>query len=105
MKIDVKFSNAKVYDVNTFDVAKGEKFSILTDYTQPSKWFSDNDPVLSMKVAGDFAEMEALETGASTLLIMDGNFGILKQITINVLEEIVDPATDINVKGGEPLPK
>ena len=107
MKVDVKFSNAKVYDINTFDVAKGEKFSLLSDYAGNSFWFSNNDPVLSMVQTGNSADIEATSIGSSVILIKDADLmaSPLKVITVNVLDEIVDPASNLNVSGGTPVAK
>lgn len=107
MKVDVKFSNAKVYDVSVFDVAKGEKFSLLTDYTDVSSWFANNDSVLSVTQNDNNADVEATGTGTSIILIKSQNLDAptLKQLTINVLDAIVDPASNLNVSGGIPIPK
>jgi hypothetical protein len=105
MQADVKFDFAKVYDISTFDVVKGQKFSLLTDFAGVSNWFSDNDPVLELNVIGSNAEIFAAGNGKSILLIMDEAYQVLKKITITVVEAIIDPAADIGVSAGAPVLK
>jgi hypothetical protein len=103
MQVDVTFDFAKVYNIEKIDVAKGQRFALNTDYTEPSKWFSDNDPVLALKVSGNNAEAEAKEVGTSTVLIMSSAFGIEKTLTINVVEQVVPMAVDLGVSSGDVL--
>lgn len=106
MVIDVKFDFAKVYDITKFDVSIGQKFSLLTDDTTSLKWFSDNDPALAMDVKDTgIVEVEATTVGTSIILIMDANFNPLKQLTINVVDKILNPATDLNLSAGTPIDK
>lgn len=106
MNVDVIFSNARVYNIDRFDVLKGETFSLLTDRDEVSVWFSNNDPVLNITVKDDgkSAEIKATETGDSMILIMDSLFFVVKKISILVVDSI-DQAANLNVTGGEPLPK
>lgn len=101
MQVDVSFSIAKVYDVNNFDVVKGEKFKLFTQLTQASNWFSDNDPVLDLVVTGNSAQAEAKILGQSVILIMDENFTILKKLIVKVVDAIVEPATDLGITAGQ----
>jgi len=102
MQVDVVFDFARVYIVdNKIDVVKGQKFSLLTDLTGDSKWFSDNDPVLGIIVTGNNADVEATDIGTSTILIMGTSFGIHKELTISVVEA-VDRAVNIGAEAGPP---
>lgn len=101
MQADISFEFAKAYNVEKVDVVKDQKFTINTDFTAPSKWFSDNDPVLSLVVDGNSAEGEARELGTSTILIMGENFGIEKTLTINVVQSIEPMATELSVSAGK----
>ena len=105
MKADISFEFAKVYDVDTVDIVMGQKFSILTDHDGPSQWFTDNDKVLSVDVNENIADLEATSIGKSTILIMNPDLLIIKKITINVVEKIVQPAADLGVSADEPVLK
>jgi membrane carboxypeptidase/penicillin-binding protein PbpC len=105
MQVDVIFDNAKVYDVNRMEVAQGQNFQLITDYTAPSRWFLDNDEVLSAKVRGNNAELSANEKGTSTLLIMDEQFQTIKTLTISVVDAVVSQATDLGLHTDEPTDK
>ncbi len=98
MKVDVVFAFAKVYNVDErIDVVKGQKFSLNTDFIGTSKWFSDNDPVIALKISGNSAEVEATEEGSSVILIMDESKNVQKELTISVLAAIVPEATALNM--------
>lgn len=101
MQVDISFEFARIYDVEKIDVVKGQTFALNTDYTEPSKWFSDNDPVLSLNVSGNNAEAEAKELGTSTILIMNEQWEIQKTLTIKVLSSIEPVATELSVSAGE----
>ena len=106
MIVDVKFDFAKVYDINVFDVAIGQKFSLMTDSTATLKWFADNDPALAMDITeSGVVNVEAATNGTSVILIMDESFNTLKKLTINVLDKILSPATDLNLTAGKAVPK
>lgn len=105
MQVDVSFGFAKVYNIESFDVVKGQKFSLLTDNTGESKWFSDNDPVLSLIVDGNNADVEATATGTSEIIIMDENLNQLKKITIKVVDAIIEPAKKLTLKADAPVKK
>ncbi len=105
MQVDVLFDFAKVYNINTFDVVKGQKFLLLSDLKVPSRWFSDQDPVLSMKVKDNSAEVEATSIGQSSILIMGIDLQKIYEIKINVVESIARPATDLGLTAGDPVLK
>lgn len=104
MQIDIAFEFAKVYNIERADVVMGQKFTLLSDFDN-GKWFSDNDPVLSLIVNGRDAEVSANEKGATTILIMDSALAIQKILTINVVEAIAAPAVTLGVSAGSPIPK
>jgi hypothetical protein len=97
MKVDVSFEFAKVYDVTRIDVVKGQQFSLLTDWISKSKWFSDADEVLEIKVKDNNAEVKALELGTSVVWIVDENKTTLKELIISVVGSIEPQATALNL--------
>jgi hypothetical protein len=105
MQVDITFDFAKVYNIEKADVAMGQRFTLTTDAAETFRWFSDADPVLSMKVSGNGAEVEAKETGTSTILIMNEANGIEKTLVFKVVDSIEPMATDLGLKAGEPEPK
>lgn len=105
MHVDVSFSFAKVYDITTFDVVLGQKFSLLTDWVGTSNWFANNDPVLSLNVSGNAADVEATGLGTSVILIMDASDTVVKKLTIKVVDAIVEPAKDLGLTADAPIPK
>lgn len=104
MNVDVIFTNARVYNIDKFDVLMGETFSLATDAQPNYLWFSDNDEVLQITVKGTNAEIKATKSGPSTILIMDNLFFVIKKVSILVVDSI-EPATNLNISGGDPLPK
>jgi len=105
MQVDITFDFAKVYNIEKADIAVGQKFTLTTDFTAASKWFSDNDPVLSLKVTGNSAEDEAMQTGTSTILIMNEVNGIEKTLVFKVVDSIQPMAADLGLRAGEPETK
>jgi hypothetical protein len=105
MQIDISFDFAKVYDIEKFDVVLGQKFSLQSDSTEKLKWFSDNDPVLSIKDSGTNADGEATALGESTILLMDENLVEQKRLTVRVVQAIVQQATELGISSGEDIPK
>lgn len=106
MQVDLSLSNAKVYDIEKVDIVKGQKFSLLTDYTEPSRWFFDQDQVLNVTQEANSADVEATEIGTSTIIIVGAtDFTVLKQITIKVVAEIIEPVADLGTKAGEAVLK
>lgn len=103
MNVDVSFQFAKVYNIDTFDVVKGQKFSLFTDYAGSSRWLSENDPVLALLVTGNNADVEAVTVGTSVILIMDDNYQALKKLTIRVVDAIVEPVKDLGLTAEPPV--
>lgn len=104
MQVDISFDFAKIYNIEKADIVIGQKFTLLTDF-DGGRWFSDQDQVLSLKVVGRDAQGTASEVGTSTILIMDSTFAIQKQITINVVQEIVPMAQSLGVVAEQPVLK
>lgn len=103
MQVDVLFDFAKVYNVDKkIDVVKGQKFTLNTDLTGESNWFSNNDQVLDIAVAGKNADVTAANLGTSTILIMGTDFGIQKELTITVVDEVLGNAVTLNASAGNP---
>jgi len=111
MIVDVSFDFAKVFNTEKFNVVQGQQFTLFTDLAAdapPVKWFSDNDPVLSLTVGGDnanHAEGEATGVGISTILIMDELLTSIKKLTIEVVPEIIEPAVNLGLFTEEPVYK
>lgn len=104
MRVDVSFDFAKVYNIERFDVVIGQNFTLLSDFDN-GKWFSDNDPVLSLRVNGKDVDAKAVEKGTTTILIMNTEHVIQKTLTINVVDEILPMAASLGVTAGTPVPK
>lgn len=114
MQVDVSFEFAKVYNVDKqIDVVRGEAFKLTTDLTGKTKWFSDQDQVLSLKQSdkegenGDEvgAEIKAEALGTSTILIMNENFGIIKELTVVVVDAINPMAVSLQAQAGAAIQK
>jgi hypothetical protein len=105
MKVDISLSNARVYDISRADIIKGQKFSLLTDAPDGSTWYADNDPVLSLKVNGSSATVSADAVGTSSILIMDSNRSILKELIISVVDAVVPLATQLGLTADAPVQK
>lgn len=107
MQVNLRLSNAYVLDVNRVDVREGEIFSLsLTDTHNEDnlEWFTNNDPVLSIEVSGQDAEVSAENVGSTKILIMSAG-QTLKTLEINVVEEILPMAVTLGLTAGSPEPK
>jgi hypothetical protein len=111
MLVDIVLKNAKVFNVEHMQIVKGEKFSLLTDATSPIRWFSDNDPVLSIDVLGANADLSADQLGNSTIFIFDSAIPapgqaptLLKNLYIEVVSA-TDQAAILNTSAGNPVSK
>lgn len=104
MQVDIVFDFAKVYNIDRADVVQGQSFELMTDYDN-GRWLSENDEVLSIKVNGKDAKLQALEVGLSTIIIADQALVHQKQIIINVVEKIEPMAATLNVTAGQPVRK
>lgn len=93
MTINVIFDFAKVFDIDTFEVAIGEKFVLSAQADERSNptdtsWFSNNDKVLSLEQNGSDANCQATDIGSSIILIMDAGLITLKKIAIKVVQDV-----------------
>lgn len=111
MLVDLILKNAKVFNVEHVQVVKGEKFSLLTDATSPIRWFSDNDPVLSINVSESNADLSADDLGNSTIFIFDSADPapgqpptLLKNLYIEVVSA-TNQAAKLNTSAGNPVSK
>ena len=104
MQVNIAFNFAKIYDITSFDVVKGQKFQLQSDFDN-GRWFADNDPVLSLNVHGPNADAEATEIGQTTILIMDDLLHIKKQVNINVVQEVFEIASTLDPAFGNPILK
>jgi len=104
MQVDITFEFAKVYNFDKADVVKGQKFTLTTDF-ENGRYFSDNDEVLSLSVAGNQVAGTADATGVATILIMDQAFAIQKTLTINVVDTLQEKAATLGAEAGEPIVK
>lgn len=106
MIIDVAFKNAKVFNVqDRIDVVKGEAFTLFTDAPENTRWFTDNDPVLSVKAQGQNAGFSADAIGPSTIFLIGDADALLKKLQINVVASIEEPAANLNTSAGTPVNK
>jgi hypothetical protein len=104
--LDVSLSNAKFYGVTNFDIKVGEKITIfLRDQEGPTRWFSDNDPILSIRKFEDVAVIIAMQEGVSTILILDINKNPIMELTIHVVDGIVEEAVNLSINMDPPIPK
>lgn len=104
MQVDISFDFAKIYNIEKADIVVGQRFTLLTDY-EGGRYFSENDPVLTLKPMGKDVEGEANEIGTSTILIMDNAYAILKTLTINVVSAIIPMATNLGATVDETVIK
>ena len=105
MQVDISFEFAKAYNVTKVDIVKGQKFSILTDTEEPTRWFADNDKVLSIDTVGNNSDCVADNLGTSVILIMNPDMQIIKELTIKVVDSIVEPAKDLGLSADKPVNK
>ncbi len=97
MNVDISFDFAKIFNIQKWvHVVKGQKFSLFTDAEGEIKFFTDNDPVLNLSPTGPNVDIEATELGDSTLLILDNNFSVIKEIVFSVVSSI-NPAEKLGL--------
>lgn len=111
MQVDISFVNAKVYNIERFDVVIGQKFSLFTDSGIPLSWFANNDQVLNVIDNDSSADVEATGLGKSIILIMDATVKegddpkVVKKLIVNVVNAIVEQAKNLNATGDKPILK
>jgi hypothetical protein len=111
MEANIIFDNVKAYNVTKFDVLLNESFAIelvnLIETAQDVRWFSDNDPVLSIEVQkddqglGTKANIKATKKGVSEIQLQV-NKNTVKTLFIEVYDVI---ATALNISASEPVLK
>ncbi len=100
MEANIVFENVKAYNVTKFDVRLGETFKVqLIDAARGLRWFSDNDPVLSIKVdsAGEEATVTATGKGECDIQLQSNN-EIVMVLQVEVYDNV---ATSLNPVVGE----
>jgi len=103
MQVDISLSNVKVYNVEKIDVKNGETFKIFTDSTDKIECFSNSDAALSFIEHDKSADVTASGIGKVIVKIFRADLsGIEKTLTINVVDKITDPATDLGLSAGNP---
>lgn len=107
MKANIYLRNAALYDISIADVILGEGFTIGLDEGQDLSWFSNNDQVLSIVVdpSGLSAAIAATSIGYCSILIMNDQKKILKELNIRVVSFIQLPADHLEVTAGQAIPK
>lgn len=104
MEANIIFENVKAYNVNKFDVRLGETFKVqLVDAARGLRWFSDNDPVLSVRVdsTGEEATITATGKGECDIQLQSNN-EIVMILQVEVYDNI---ATSLNPTVGESVLK
>lgn len=98
MIVNLKLSNARVTDVQSFEVRTGTAF-VLTA-SESARWFADNDPVLRIFVRddGQTALVYAKRPGTVELQLQQGgHFAKVLNITV-----FGDEASTLNVRAPFP---
>lgn len=104
MQANFIFDNVKAYDINKIDVLLGQSFKIELVGTESGvRWFSDNDPVLSLKVEqeGLLSDVEASAVGI-TEIQLQVNRSIVKTLFIEVFDR---QTVDLGLEIQEPILK
>lgn len=108
-QVDITLSNARIYDVKSIEIAKGEKFTL--DAIVPSghpidtiyEVFSNNDGVLNLDVRKNTIKAEAVSEGGSAILLMDSNRQIMKTIVVTVMSSITELASTLEFTPEPPV--
>lgn len=105
MKLDVLFSVAMVFDVQSrIDVLQGQEFTLIMDSAEGIDVFSNNDKVLSLEHTGTDVVVKADQLGESKVRFMTDS-SITKELLIRVVSEFQRPATDLGIQIDEPVNK
>lgn len=103
--VSVVFATATVFDfTGHLQVEKGETFIlVLRHFSDRVKWFSDNDPVLSITESPDShsAKIIAMQTGTSDIEIT-GRHGFIRTVRVKVVDNILE---GFDVSQDDPEPK
>ena len=105
IRANLLLGNAVVFDVNTFEIKKGESFRIELKHVSSGtpRWFADNDPVLRIVEDKDgmAATFKATELGKSEIHISIGGV-VVKRIFVEVYALM---ATSLGITFGLEEPK
>jgi hypothetical protein len=88
MKADLVLDNVKAYDIEKFDIKKGQTCRVVLDAPDPVRWFSDADDVLSVKVMGTEATIIANEVGECEIQLQQGD-AVAKKLLVRVYDQVV----------------
>jgi hypothetical protein len=105
---NARFNSNVSYDIVKLDVKLTEEFEIeLIDQPTPTEWYSKADEVLEIKQneQGNLAKIKATAVGPSKIRIFDDSDTMILELTIEVLDKIESPATDLGLEVGQPEPK
>ena len=104
--VDLILANARVFNVSNFDVTTDQKLTLQTNMGPDIRWFSDNDEVLDIKAAGDSAEVKVgITEGECTILIMNKDKVIQKELFIRTYHTLPMPAVTLNATADTPVLK
>ena len=99
MVANLILENAKVYNIENFDIRLGETCTIeLEGSTSDVRWFSDADDVLSIKTIEGGATIKALGRGDSEIQLQVGG-SLVKTMRISVYDVV---AVSLNPKASDP---
>ena len=106
MEINVFLGNAVLYGLPyKLDIKVGEKLTlVVNDASAFTDVFVNNDPVLDWERKGTDVIIDTKKVGASKLWIVN-NQAIVRELLINVVDNIQRPAESLNVSFGEPQEK
>lgn len=106
MEINVYLDNIAIYGLAyRLDIKTGQKSSMVMDKPEEADdVFANNDDVLHVKKTGDTVELDALAPGTSKLWITKGQT-IVRELLVNIVDEIQRPATALGVTLGDAEPK
>jgi hypothetical protein len=91
MEANIVFDNVKAYNVNKFDVKLGQTFKVeLIDPPGGIRWFSDNDPVLSISATelGDEATITTTSKGMCEIQLQNQEGNVNKVLYIEVYDNV-----------------
>lgn len=101
MEVNIIFDNVKAYDVTKIDVLLGQSFAAeVVSFTNPVRWFSDNDPVLDLRVSPDglSSQITATQKGITEIQLQSGG-GLVKTLFIEVYDRV---STNLGLTAGAP---
>lgn len=108
--VDLKLDNAYVENVTRFKVVKGETIGLIlnredSDYSGPVDYASTGDPVLDITASPEIdsvVSIDAKQVGVSRFFFIqkaESGFSPIKELRIEVVEAIQDPAVTLGLEG------